>query len=61
MPSLHTAYLLSKELNVSLEYLITGVEPFEKIPDDLQNVINKYASVNWMTFFLKIYFLCPIY
>lgn len=46
VPSADTAVKLAQILGTTVEYLITGVEPpvVEKIPRDLQDIINKYAE-----------------
>lgn len=44
VPDVLEAFNIATQLRVSVEYLLTGVEPLEHIPDDLQAVINKYST-----------------
>ena len=46
VPSADIAVRIASALGTTVEYLVTGTEPPKetKIPDDLQAVINKYAS-----------------
>ena len=45
-PNVEALVSVSKYLGVSLDYLVTGSEPdaVERIPEDLQQVIDKYAK-----------------
>lgn len=46
IPSADIAVKIANYLNTSVEYLVTGSEPGikTKIPEDLQEIINKYAE-----------------
>lgn len=46
IPNIFQAHAIAEKLGVSLEYLATGSEPQngKLIPDDLQEVIDKYSS-----------------
>ena len=44
LPSADIAVKIAQALNTTVEYLVTGKEPAYSLPDDLQAIINKYAS-----------------
>ena len=44
LPRADEAYKIAQALNTTVEYLVTGQERAYSLPDDLQAIINKYAS-----------------